>query len=121
MRKEVDADAAAIREQGTLAHIASALWTIGAPKRSASTVEVGFLEMDSVDARIEALRTGRWNKAPMGGSAVGWSVGGILLLLALIASPGVQTQGWWAVAFSVAACPAWLLLFWTQLKKRWNG
>ncbi len=112
--KEVDADLATVRQQGTRAHVASALCKLVDSEGLPAMVAVGFNEMTSLEARIEALRTGRWNGTPFGLSTVRWSVAGILLLLALIAHPFIAAHNWGAIALSLAACPAWLLLFWMR-------
>lgn len=112
VRKEVEADAYSIQRQGTRRHVASALYKLTAPPDGYPSGAIAFGELATVEARIEALRTGQWQDSPFAPSAVKWSLLGVLLVLGLIAYPLAEAHVWWAVGLSLAACPAWLVLFW---------
>ena len=112
--KEIEADAAAVRQQRSRAHIASALCALGASNAPGFAGAVGFGEASSIQARIDALRTGHWHGKPFLLSTLLWSVIGVAVMTALVAHPVTGAQEWWGQALSLTACPLWLLLYWVS-------
>lgn len=112
IRKEIEADAYTIRRQGTRRHVASALYKLTVSQDMSPSGAIAFGEPATVEARIEALRSGQWRGSPFTLSAARWSLLGLLLVLGLIAHPLAEVHGWWAIGLSLAACPAWLVLYW---------
>lgn len=112
VRKEIEADAHSIQRQGTRRHVASALYRLTASPGNCPSGATAFGEPATVEARLEVLRTGQWRGSPFALPAVKWSLLGVLLVLGLVAHPLAEVHGWWAVGLSLAACPAWLVLYW---------
>ena len=112
--KEIDADAWAVRRQGTRSHLASALYALAGTHQLSVAPAVGFADGSSVAARIDALSSGHWRGTPLSRSSIRWSIAGLVLLTALAVQPWAGASAWSLGLVSWVACPAWLLLFWLR-------